>query len=343
MSPRTKKLLKRVAPILVVGVVFLFVLPKIADFESVLDSLRTLSWSDIAILTFVTILNLATFGPPWMAAMPGLKYMQSMQLTMASTALANAAPGGDAAGMAMSYHMLRVWGMAPARVAAAVLATGVWNQLVNVGIPAISAGLLAANGQSDPLLTLAALIGLGVLVAVSVAIVAAMRSDEAAARVGQWLDRFVQRLFRWIRRPRDTNIEHHVLQFRGEAADLAKARWHWLTIWTLIGHLTVFFVLLACLRTLGVSSDEVSFLEALASWSLVRLLTAIPITPGGLGIVELGLTTALVGFGGSNAEVVAAVLLYRALTFLPPLPLGALASLTWRRSHPGDAELESPS
>ena len=58
----------------------------------------------------------------------------------------------------------------------------------------------------------------------------------------------------------------------------------------------------------------------------MRLLTAIPITPGGLGIVELGLTGTLVGFGGARDEVVAAVLLYRALTFLPPLPLGLLAA-----------------
>ena len=60
------------------------------------------------------------------------------------------------------------------------------------------------------------------------------------------------------------------------------------------------------------SSSEVTWVEALAAWGLVRLLTAVPITPGGLGVVELGLSAALVGFGGSNDEVVAAVLLYRA-------------------------------
>ena len=85
---------------------------------------------------------------------------------------------------------------------------------------------------------------------------------------------------------------------------------------------------------LGVSGDEVSAVEAFAAWSLVRLLGSIPITPGGLGVIELGLTTALVGFGGGQAEVVAAVLVYRVLTIVPTLVIGLLAGATWRRHRP---------
>ena len=74
--------------------------------------------------------------------------------------------------------------------------------------------------------------------------------------------------------------------------------------------------------------------RASAAWSLVRLLGSLPITPGGLGVVEVGLTGALVGFGGDNAEVVAAVLLYRFLTIVPTVVLGLLAGATWRRLKP---------
>ena len=72
-------------------------------------------------------------------------------------------------------------------------------------------------------------------------------------------------------------------------------------------------------------------IEVFAGWSLARVLGSIPITPGGLGLVELGLTTVLVGFGGNHAGVVAAVLLYRFLTIVPTLVLGAVAAATWRR------------
>ena len=67
---------------------------------------------------------------------------------------------------------------------------------------------------------------------------------------------------------------------------------------------------------------------------VLRVLGSLPITPGGLGIVELGLTSLLVGFGGGQAEVVAAVLVYRFLTMVPTLLLGLGAAATWRRHHP---------
>ena len=64
-----------------------------------------------------------------------------------------------------------------------------------------------------------------------------------------------------------------------------------------------------------------------AAWTLVRLLGSLPFTPGGIGVVELGLTGALVGFGGNNAGVVAAVLLYRFLTMIPTLAACCVAGM----------------
>ncbi len=74
---------------------------------------------------------------------------------------------------------------------------------------------------------------------------------------------------------------------------------------TLVGHLTVFLLLVVCLRVVGISGEEVSWIEAFAAWALIRILGALPLTPGGLGIVELGLSGALVAFGASNADAVA--------------------------------------
>ena len=67
-------------------------------------------------------------------------------------------------------------------------------------------------------------------------------------------------------------------------------------------------------------------MEAFAAWSLARLLGSIPITPGGIGVVELSLTAALIGFGGNNAGVVAAVLVFRFLTIVPTLVLGIVGA-----------------
>ena len=127
------------------------------------------------------------------------------------------------------------------------------------------------------------------------------------------------------------------MRFRKETMGLLRRRWHVLTLATLAGHLSVFAVLLVSLRVLDVPASDVTWIEAFAAWSVIRVLGSLPITPGGLGIVELGLTSLLVGFGGGQAEVVAAVLVYRFLTIVPTLLLGMAAAATWRRHHPRDA------
>jgi hypothetical protein len=78
----------------------------------------------------------------------------------------------------------------------------------------------------------------------------------------------------------------------------------------------LFLVLLIALRHVGVSGGEVAWAEALGAFAIARLLTALPITPGGLGFIELGLTADLVVAGGPEVPVVAAVLVFRALTYL---------------------------
>ncbi len=54
--------------------------------------------------------------------------------------------------------------------------------------------------------------------------------------------------------------------------------------------------------------------------------------PGGLGIVELGLISGLTAAGGDKAQVVAAVLVYRTLTYLVPIAFGIVTYLFWKRN-----------
>jgi hypothetical protein len=46
-------------------------------------------------------------------------------------------------------------------------------------------------------------------------------------------------------------------------------------------------VFLLTIRLVGISSTQVSWAEVLGIFSLGRLATAVPITPGGVGVVEL--------------------------------------------------------
>ena len=56
----------------VVVLTFVFVLPRIANYREVWDVVKDLTWPQIAALLLATLLNLATYAPPWQAALPGL-------------------------------------------------------------------------------------------------------------------------------------------------------------------------------------------------------------------------------------------------------------------------------
>jgi uncharacterized protein (TIRG00374 family) len=331
-----KRLLGGAGTIAVVVAVFVFFLPRIADYRDVIDVLRTLRWQDWLLLILATLLNLATFPPPWLAALPGLGYRQAMAMTQASTALAIVSPAGAAVGLAGSYSMLRSWGFASGPVGLAVAVTGIWNQLANLIFPVVALALLTAADEHHPALRTAAIVAVVILAVVLVSFALTLSRPSRARSIGGRAARIANRFKRLIRgKPVSWGAESFV-GFRVRALGLLRRRWHVLTVATLAGHLTVFVLLVVCLRVVGVTQSEVSGVEAFAAWALVRILGAIPLTPAGVGIVEIGLTGALVAFGAPNAEAVTATLVYRALTVLPTLALGLLAAATWRSHQPGE-------
>jgi putative heme transporter len=244
--------------------------------------------------------------------------------------------------MAASYSMLRSWKFPPAAVALAVAIAGLWNQLANLAFPVVALALLTLEDETHRALQTAALIGLVILVVAVTAFALVLSRAERAQRIGDLASRFTSRMLRLFRKGPVAWAGESFVRFRSEALGLLRRRWHVITLATLAGHLTVFVLLVVCLRATGVSDSEVTGIEAFAAWALVRILGALPLTPAGVGIVEVGLTGALVAFGAPNAEAVAATLLYRALTVLPTLALGLLAAATWRTYHPGET-IGSPS
>ena len=311
--------------------VFAFVLPRVADYGDVWDALSNLGTGGTAGLIVVAVINLATFAPPWMAALPGLSMTHALVMSQASTAAAAVLPGGDAVGMGLSYAMLRRWGFSVQQVAVATAATAVWNAFANVIFAVAGAAFLAMSGESHALLTTAAVIGTVAVTVAGALFAVALHDDGKARMLGAVSQRLWNRVARVLRLRPAFGWGERLVDFRREAVGLLRRRWLPLTAATLLGHLTVFLVLLVALRAVGVPGTDVSLAEAFAAWALIRVITTIPITPGGIGVVELGLTGALVGFGGQRAPAVAAVLLYRVLTYVPPIALGGVCLLVWRR------------
>jgi uncharacterized membrane protein YbhN (UPF0104 family) len=318
-----------VLSVAVVGGVFAFALPRIANYGDVWGEIQTLSWQWLLALALATLLNLATYGPPLMAALPGLSYLHASRAALASTAVSMVAPGGAAVGMATTVAALRTWGFGGRPVGLAVLVMTVWNQFVILGFPILAVAALATEGGRNRTLEIAAFVGLAVFAVIVAGFAIGLSSARLARRVGDRAARLVTWAKRLFRGAPVKWSGASFARFRQESIELIRRRWLFLTAATLIGHLTVFLVLLISLRAVDITQGEVSIAEAFAAWTLARILGAIPITPGGVGFVELGLTGVLVAFGASNAEAVAATLIYRFLTVVPTLVVGLVAAGTW--------------
>lgn len=318
--------------LLLVAAIFGLVLPRIASYREVGSVLAGLSWLAVLGLTAIAVWNLVTYWLLTTAILPSLRLREAAVASLASTAVANTLPAGAALGMGVTWRMFASWGVRSEDFALFTLVSGVWNQFVKLGMPLVALALLVAAGNTDAALVTAAVIGVAVLAAAVGLLVLVLRSARLAERVGGVLQRLVTAVYRPLRRPAPSRVAAGVVEFRSRAAHLLAARGWWISAITIVSHLTLWTVLLICLRVCGVSGAEVRWQESLAAFAFVRLLTALPVTPGGLGVVELGLTGPLAAGLGTDgaARVAAAVLLYRALTYALPIPLGAVSLLWWR-------------
>ena len=318
----------------VIAVVFFLVLPGIADYGDVWAAARDVSWPWIVLMLAAAAINVLTFGPPLVAALPGISYRSALANSLASTASTYIAPGGAALGMGVSAAMLRAWRFPARSITLAVTLTGLWNQFFTFGAPVIAFALLTYAGGHHAALQTLALIGLLVFLG-GVGLFALVLSSPIQARwVGDVSARAWSAVLRRFRRGPAAWSGASWVRFRSSTLGLLRKRWHWLTLATIAGHMTVYITFIVTIRALGISNGEVTYIESFAAWTIARVIGSLPVTPGGFGLVEVGVTGALVAFGAPNSEAVAAVLVYRFLTVGPPLILGVIAGAMWRRLNP---------
>ncbi len=344
--PAWRKWLGMALSLAIIVAVFVFFLPKVASYGDVWDTIKDMTPLEIVTLLGVALWNLVSYQPAQIASLPGLTFWQSTVSSQASTAVANTVPAGGAFGIGMNVAMYRSWGFKRRPVTLSILVSGIWNNFAKLMLPVVALALVAISGSANSSVVIASVTGVIALAVFLTLFTAILRSEKAAFAIGEWGSDRVN----WLRRKRGkqpiTGFGHTLVKFRRETIDLVEHRWVALTVWTLVSHLSLFLVLLVSLRHVGVSQEEVSWEEALAAFSFIRLLSAIPLTPGGLGVVELGLTGGLVAAApsGLDAQIVAAVLVFRALTYLLPIPIGAVCYVIWRRqvARQSSAEMSTP-
>ncbi|WP_138759825.1 lysylphosphatidylglycerol synthase transmembrane domain-containing protein [Modestobacter altitudinis] len=317
--------------VLVAAMVFWF-LPQFTSLSDVWASVQDMTAVQIGLLALATLWNLATYQFVMVTTTPGMTLRQATVSTETTTAVANTLVGGAAVAMGLTYAMNSSWGFSRSRTSVSLLTSGLWNNFAKLGLPVVALALLAFTAPPTPGRLLAGLLGVAGLVAAVVGLWLVLRSRASAARVGQTLARWVSALLRLVHRPPVHGWDLALTKFRDRTVLLLRARWHWLTLATVVSHLSLFLVLLLALRFCGVGADQVGWAEALAVFAFARLLTAIPFTPGGLGVIEVAMISGLAAAGGDRPAVAAGVLVFRVLTYVLPIPFGVLTYVFWQRN-----------
>jgi uncharacterized membrane protein YbhN (UPF0104 family) len=331
---RGRKVLRVAVTLALVGAIFGFALPHLASYRSVWATIQAMSWGHVALLAAATAASMVTGWMAICAVLPALRLREAAVVNLGSSAVANTLPAGGALAMGVSWAMMSSWGVSAADYALYTLVSGIWNVFVKLSLPALAVLVLVTDVRPGAGLVAGAGAGLGLLAAAAAGFALLLRSEPVARRADRGLQRVLARGWRLARRRKPVQVSGSVLRFRERAAEVLRARGWRITATTAATNLTLWLVLLACLRGTGLSQAQVSWQASLAAFAFVRLLTVLPVTPGGLGVTELGLVGVLAD-GASHpvtVKVIAAVLLFRALTYLLPIPLGAVAALAWQHA-----------
>ena len=314
-----------------VALVFAFAVPQFADYRNVASELGELSWLDLALIGLATAFNIVTFWWVNMAALPGLRLWPSAAVTQSAYAVANTVPAGGPLSMGLSYQILRSFGFRPDDLVLMAGVGGIWNVLGKFVIPVLAVLGLLATGERIPGMAVATLTAFGALAVVALVLFLVLWRESLARRVGNLIGGVASWVLHWFHRGPVTTAGDEAVSFRSRTIGVIRTRWVPLTAAATLNQVSFFAVLLIALRGVGVSSHELPVAAALAAFAFGRLASAIPITPGAIGTAEIAYIGLLVAAGGPHAKVVAAVLLFRAFTFLAPIPVGAVTYLAWRR------------
>ncbi len=338
---RGRKIASAAVSAVLVAAIFGFALPHVASYRSAWASVQVMNWPHVVLVMIAAAASLAAGWLMICSILPSIRLREAAAVNLGSTAVANTLPAGGALAMGISWTMLSSWGVSTADYVLYTLVSGIWNVFARLGLPVVAVLIIMTVGRPETGLLAGALAGLVLLVFVAIGFGLLLRSEAFALRADTALQRVLTIACMLARRPPPPV---GCLQgFRGRASGLLAARGWRITATTGLSALTLWLVLLASVRGVGLSQSQLPWQTTLAAFAFVRLLTVLPVTPGGAGITELGLVGILAAGADHKVagQVTAAVLLYRAVTYLAPIPGGALAWVGWRYApalRRGDSE-----
>ncbi len=307
----------------VVVVVEYLVLPQIAGARNALDLLSSVSIPYLVAGVLLEAAAIGAYAKLTQATLPATArppFPTLLRIDLSTMAASHIVPGGSAAGAGLGYRLLTEAGVRGTDAGFALATQGLGSALVlNV---VLWLGLLVSIPRRgyNPLYLTAAVVGAVLIGGFALAVVSLTRGED---RMAQWVcraaghvpildgDALAGVLRRVAERLRVLGADRRLLVRAGLWATA-----NWLldaaSLWVFV----------------AAFGHRIELDGLIVAFGLANVLAAVPITPGGLGVVEAVLTSALVGFGTPRGTAVLGVVIYRLVNFWLPIPVGGLAYLS---------------
>lgn len=291
---------------------------QISDASGML-SRTTLWW--LAAAVGAEVLSMVAFArlQRWLLRAGGVRVrlVEMVEIILAGNALSSSLPGGAAWSATWAFGQLRRRG-ANGLLAGWVLVVA--GALASFAVFVIVASGAWISGDAGPLAGLRWVAAALAAVPVAAALVYILARDNDGVRgavTGVWAALSARSAaVRAVGRAAQSGISHLGIVRPGavgwsEAFGLAMANWLWDAV-----------CLVACIQAL---QFHVPWRGVLVIYGLTQISASLPITPGGLGVVEGSLAALLVAYGATSASALAIVLLYRIVSFWGLVPIGWIA------------------
>jgi uncharacterized membrane protein YbhN (UPF0104 family) len=329
VGPSTRRRVLRWAIWLTItGVSLYLVLPSVLETASSWQQLADIKLRWLVAMILLQTASLACLWALQRLSMHRHEWFSVITSQLAGNALARVVPGGGAAGAALQYRMLVKAGVPGHAAGVGLTASSLLIYAIVLALPVLALPTLIRGGARG--LAETAWIGFGIFAALFVAGIVLLAYDRPLCRLGGAIDATRTRLGSHGRRLE--GLGDRLLVERDRILAVLGQQW-WEALLAGVGRWAFdYATLLTALAAVGAHPSPPLVLLAFCA---AALLTLVPITPGGLGFVEAGLTATLALAGVGPGKAVLATFAYRLVSYWLPMPAGLAGAILHRRRYGG--------
>lgn len=306
-------------------VVYFFVLPLIPGLRQAATDLSRVQPGLLLVGLLLSQTSIMCYSALTKAALgeqgAGISQFRMYRIQISTRALANIVPGGSAAASALGYRLLTLSGVRGADAGFALATAGLGSAIVLNFVLWFGLLISIPIRGVNAIYAAAALVGVVIMGIAAVLVLGLIDGNGRSERAVRWIATRMR-----VNEDRAAAVLKHV-GHRVEDLVSDRVLLRKVLQWSLLQWAFDMAALWVFIRAFGASVD---FDALIVAFGLANILAAVPITPGGLGIVEATYISTLVGFGIPRRIATLGTASYRMAQFFFPILLGGVMYLTLR-------------